>query len=124
MLAITAKTPVRMSQDFGKRAKKDVKKVNKAFERLQADKAARRAKMDETMEKLNARREKMSAKISDLLTQIDAYVRDDEFLQQVDKIARDDVDKLKSLAGYDADDEDTIDIDDFVEADDIITFKD
>ena len=40
MLAITAKTPVRMTQDFGKRAKKDVKKVNKAFERLQADKAA------------------------------------------------------------------------------------
>jgi TolA-binding protein len=124
MLAITAKTPVRMTQDFGKRAKKDVKKVSKAFERLQADKEARRAKMDETMEQLNARREKMSSKIDDLLKQIDAYVRDDDFLKQVDKIARDDVDKLKSLVGYDGDDEETVDIDDFVEADDIVTFKD
>ena len=97
MLAITAKTPVRMTQDFGKRVKKDVKKVNKAFERLQKES--------------DVRRKDLSANI-------------DELIKHMDKIARDDVDKLKSLVNYDADDEDTVDIEDFVEADEIITFKD
>ncbi|ABT16225.1 hypothetical protein ATCVNEJV2_110R [Acanthocystis turfacea Chlorella virus NE-JV-2] len=97
MLAITAKTPVRMTQDFGKRVKKDVKKVNKAFERLQKES--------------DVRRKDLSANI-------------DELIKHMDKIARDDVDKLKSLVNYDADDEDTVDIEDFVEADEIVTFKD
>ena len=97
MLAITAKTPVRMTQGFGKRVKKDVKKVNKAFERLQKES--------------DVRRKDLSANI-------------DELIKHMDKIARDDVDKLKSLVNYDADDEETIDIEDFIEADEIVTFKD
>jgi hypothetical protein len=97
MLAITAKTPVRMTQDFGKRVKKDVKKVNKAFERLQKES--------------DVRRKDLSANI-------------DELIKHMDKIARDDVDKLKSLVNYDGDDEDTVDIEDFVEVDDIVKFKD
>jgi hypothetical protein len=96
MLAITAKTPVRMTQDFGKRVKKDVKKVNKAFERLQKES--------------EPRRKELSANI-------------DELIKKMDKIARDDVDKLKSLVNYDGDDEETIDIEDFIEADDIVKFK-
>jgi len=95
MLAITAKAPVRMNQDFGKRAKKDAKKVNKAFERLRAER--------------ESRREKMSLKI-------------DELIKQMDKLARDDVDRLKSLLVDE--EETTIDIDDYVEVDDVVTFKD
>jgi hypothetical protein len=97
MLTITAKTPVRMTQDCGKRVKKDVKKVNKAFERLQKES--------------DVRRKDLSANI-------------DELIKHMDKIARDDVDKLKSLVNYDGDDEDTVDIEDFVEVDDIVKFKD
>ena len=98
MLAITVKTPVRMTNnDFGKRAKKDVKKLNKSFERLKKES--------------DVRRKELSMNI-------------DELIKKMDEIARDDVEKLKSLANYDADSEDTIDIEDFVEADDIITFKD
>jgi len=97
MLAITAKTPVRMTQDFGKRVKKDVKKVNKAFERLQKES--------------DDRRKDLSANV-------------DELVKYMDKVARDDVDKLKSLVNYDAESDDTIDIADFVEVDDIVKFKD
>ena len=96
-LAITAKTPTRMTQDFGKRVKKDVKKVNKAFERLQKESDERRK---------------------------DLSVNIDELVKYMDKVARDDVDKLKSLVNYEADSDDTIDIADFVEVDDIVKFKD
>ena len=97
MLALTVRTPVRMTQDFGKRVKKDVKKVNKAFERLQKES--------------DDRRKDLSANV-------------DELVKFMDKVARDDVDKLKSLLNYEADSEDTIDIADFVEVDDIVKFKD
>ena len=97
MLALTVRTPVRMTQDFGKRVKKDVKKVNKAFERLQKES--------------DDRRKDLSANV-------------DELVKYMDKVARDDVDKLKSLLNYEADSEDTIDIADFVEVDDIVKFKD
>jgi DNA-binding transcriptional regulator GbsR (MarR family) len=97
MLALTVRTPVRMTQDFGKRVKKDVKKVNKAFERLQKES--------------DDRRKDLSANV-------------DELVKYMDKVARGDVDKLKSLLNYEADSEDTIDIADFVEVDDIVKFKD
>ena len=97
MLALTVRTPVRMTQDFGKRVKKDVKKVNKAFERLQKE--------------IDDRRKDLSVNI-------------DELVKYMDKVARDDVDKLKSLLNYEADSDDTIDIADFVEVDDIVKFKD
>jgi hypothetical protein len=96
-LTITAKTPTRMTQDFGKRINKDIKKLNKKFERLQKESDDRRK---------------------------DLSVNVDELVKYMDKVARDDVDKLKSLVNYDADSDDTIDIADFVEVDDIVKFKD
>ena len=45
----------------------------------------------------------------------------DEFVKHVDKIAREDVDKLKAIFDENADT--TIDIEDFKEVDGVITFK-
>lgn len=91
----SVRSPVKMSADFKKRADKDVKKINKIFERVKKESETRREKM-----KINL----------------------DELVKNLDKTARDDVEKLTKI--FEDDVEETIDTIDFEEVNDIITFKD
>jgi phage-related tail protein len=93
------RAPTRMmSSDFGKnfdkRIKKDTAKVSKAFEKLNRESETRRAHISE---------------------------KADAIFKHLDEIAKKDVEKLKTLFSEDV--ETTIDIDDFVEVDDVVTFK-
>jgi phage-related tail protein len=95
---ITARTPVRMTADFGKnfdkRVKKDTAKLTKAFEKLNKES--------------EERREHISEKANFLF-------------KHLDELAKKDVEKLKTLFSEDV--ESTVDIDDFVEVEDVVTFK-
>jgi len=104
-------TPARMSTDsfdktFTKRIKKDTAKINKAFEKIKKESEKRRAKIEKDREDNN---KKLSSTF-------------DELLKVLDETARADEEKLQSL--FSEDSEETVDIDDFVEADGIVTFKD
>lgn len=92
---VSVRSPVKMSADFKKRADKDVKKINKIFERVKKESETRREKMKSTM---------------------------DELVKNLDKTARDDVEKLTKI--FDDNVEETIDVADFEEVNDIVTFKD
>jgi hypothetical protein len=87
-----------MSADFGKnfdkRVKKDTAKVTKAFEKLNKESETRRAHLAE---------------------------KADFLFKHLDELAKKDVEKLKTLFAEDI--ESTIDIEDFVEIDDVVTFK-
>jgi DNA-binding transcriptional regulator GbsR (MarR family) len=87
-----------MTADFGKnfdkRIKKDTAKVTKAFEKLNRESESRREHLTEKANFL---------------------------FHHLDELAKKDVEKLKTLFSEDV--ESTIDIDDFVEVDDVVTFK-
>ena len=80
---------------FNKRVKTDSKKINKAFEKLNKESEERRAKLGDSLK---------------------------EFVDNIDKAARKDVEKLQNLFSDDVDV--TVSIDDFESIDDIIVFRD
>jgi DNA-binding transcriptional regulator GbsR (MarR family) len=96
--ALSIRTPTRMTADFSKnfdkRVKKDTAKVSKAFEKLNKESEERRAHISE---------------------------KADAIFKHLDEIAKKDVEKLKTLFSEDV--ESTVDIDDFVEVEDVVTFK-
>lgn len=105
------RTPTRMSSDsfdktFTKRVKKDTAKINKAFQKLNKESEERRAKLDKERDD---RFKKLSVTFDDLV-------------KKLDETAREDVEKLQNIFAEDS--EDTVDIDDFVEVEGIVTFKD
>ena len=96
---LTMRTPTRMTSDsfgkkFDKRVKKDTAKVSKAFEKLNKESEARR---EHLAEKANF------------------------LFHHLDELAKGDVEKLKTLFSEDV--ETTVDIDDFVEVDDVVKLK-
>ncbi|AGE56301.1 hypothetical protein PBCVNEJV1_453R [Paramecium bursaria Chlorella virus NE-JV-1] len=100
MLAISVtRTPVRMSADFGKgfdkRVKKDTAKIQKAFDKINKESEERREKLTKHA---------------------------DELFKQLDELAKGDVKKLQELFAEE-DAEKTVDIDDFVEVDGVVKFK-
>ena len=103
MYTIALRTPTCMAKKdnndlgktFTKRVKTDSKKINKAFEKLNKESEERRAKLGDSLK---------------------------EFVDNIDKAARKDVEKLKNIFSDDVDV--TVDIDDFTEIDDIVVFRD
>ena len=100
MLALV-RSPTRMmsstfdSKNIGKRVQKDVKKLSKGFEKINEDSKVRGQKASESLK---------------------------GFFEKLDKIAREDVEKVKTIF-----DETSVDVTvsaDYTEIDDIIIFKD
>lgn len=105
------RTPTRMSTDsfdktFTKRVKKDTAKISNAFQKLNKESEERRAKLEKERDE---RFKQLSGTFDDLV-------------KKLDETARADVEKLQNIFAEDS--EDTVDIDDYVEVEGIVTFKD